>query len=137
MVKRSSKIFEDSSLKNGILEFWSEALIVSILTYYSNDNYVHNRIMIFIKIVITNFHEKWRKLSIMSFSEIQIIKDDIKNSLRCCKALRILRKLNIQILRTVQRFGNRVDLEKYRNMSASSEYLFANIGFDTAENAPA
>ena len=38
IVKRSSKIFEDSFLKNGILEFWSETLIVPILMYSSNDN---------------------------------------------------------------------------------------------------
>ena len=36
------KIFENSFLKNGILEFWSEAPIVSILTHSSNDNYVNN-----------------------------------------------------------------------------------------------
>ena len=32
IVKRSSKIFEDSFLKNGILEFWFEELIVPVLT---------------------------------------------------------------------------------------------------------
>ena len=41
IVKRSSKIFEKSFLKNAILEFWWEALIVSIVTNSSNDNYVN------------------------------------------------------------------------------------------------
>ena len=35
------KIFGKSFLKNGILEFWYEALSVLILTYSSNDNKVH------------------------------------------------------------------------------------------------
>ena len=34
--------------------------------------------MIFSKIAITNVHEKIRKLSLMFFSEIQILKDDCK-----------------------------------------------------------
>ena len=38
--------FENSFLKNDILEFWSWTLIVSILTYSSNDNSVHNQNMI-------------------------------------------------------------------------------------------
>ena len=38
IVKRSSKIFKNSFLKNGKLEFWSKALIISILTYSSNYN---------------------------------------------------------------------------------------------------
>ena len=42
---------------------------------FLNRNEVHNLNMNFTKIVITNFHEKLRKLSFMFFSEIQIIKD--------------------------------------------------------------
>ena len=34
----SSKVSENSFLKNGILEFYFEALIDSILTYSSKDN---------------------------------------------------------------------------------------------------
>ena len=70
IAKRSSKFFENSFLKNGILEFRSEALIVFILTYSSKDNYVHNQNMIFTKVVITKFHKKLPKLSFMFFSEI-------------------------------------------------------------------
>ena len=40
IVKRPSKVFENSFLKNGILEFRSVALIVSILSNFSNDNMV-------------------------------------------------------------------------------------------------
>ena len=78
IVKRSSKIFENSFLKNGILEFWSESLFVSILTYASNDNKDHSQNMIFTKIVMTKFREKFWKSSFMFFSEIQIIKDVYK-----------------------------------------------------------
>ena len=43
MGKKSSKIFENSFLKIGIWELWSEALIVSILSYptkfYENRNF--------------------------------------------------------------------------------------------------
>ena len=52
------KIFENSFLKNGILEYWYEALIASNSTYSSDDNYVQK---FFLKIVITNFHEKSKK----------------------------------------------------------------------------
>ena len=38
IVKRSSKIFENSFLKNGMLEFLSEAFTIFILTYSSNDD---------------------------------------------------------------------------------------------------
>ena len=38
IVKMSSKIFENSFLKNGILEFRSEALIVYIWTHFWNDD---------------------------------------------------------------------------------------------------
>ena len=55
VVKSYFKIFENSFLKNGLLELLSEALIVSILTHSSNDNNVHNNITIETKIVITNF----------------------------------------------------------------------------------
>ena len=34
IVKKSTNKFENSLLKNGTLEFWSEALIVSILSYF-------------------------------------------------------------------------------------------------------
>ena len=47
IVKRSSKIFKNSFLKNGILEFRSKALIISILTYFLNDDKVHIKNMIF------------------------------------------------------------------------------------------
>ena len=43
---RSQENFQTSFLKNSILEFWSKALIVFILTYSSNYNYVYNQIMI-------------------------------------------------------------------------------------------
>ena len=43
--KKVLEILENSFLKNGILEFRSEALIVSFLTYCSN-NYVHRPNMI-------------------------------------------------------------------------------------------
>ena len=42
IVKSSSKIIENLFLKNGILEFWSQALVVTISTYSSNYNKVHN-----------------------------------------------------------------------------------------------
>ena len=60
--EKSSKIFEDSFLKNGILESWSEAVNVSFLSYSSNENSVNDQDMIFTKCVITNNREKSRKL---------------------------------------------------------------------------
>ena len=60
VIVKTMKIFENSFLKNGILAYWSEALIDSILSYSSDDNYVHNQKM-FLKILITNFNEKSRK----------------------------------------------------------------------------
>ena len=55
-VKRSSKFFENSFLKNSIVEFWFEAL-VSILTHSSNDNQFHKQNIISTKIVIMNFSQ--------------------------------------------------------------------------------
>ena len=55
IVKISFKSLKNSFLKNGIIEFWSETLIVSISTYSSNDNYFDNQNEISTKIVITNF----------------------------------------------------------------------------------
>ena len=54
----STKIFENLFLKNDVLGFWSEALIVSILTWSSNDNKIHNQNMISTKEVITYFRKK-------------------------------------------------------------------------------
>ena len=71
--KKGLENFRKFIFKSGILEFWYEALFVSILTYASNDKYDHNQNMILTKIVITKFHEKF-----MFFSEIQIIKMIIK-----------------------------------------------------------
>ena len=45
-----------SFLKDGILEFLSEALIVSILTLSLNENYVHYQNMILTKMVRTDFN---------------------------------------------------------------------------------
>ena len=72
MSLRSSKIFENSFLKNGFLEFWTKVLIVSILTYPFNDNQVHNKnydYFIFSKIVITNFRQKLQKIFIFVLQE--------------------------------------------------------------------
>ena len=74
IVKRSSKILENSFLKNGILEFWAETEIVSILRCSSKDYDVHNQNMIYAKIVITKFYEILRKLSFMLFSGIRMMK---------------------------------------------------------------
>ena len=46
IVKKSSKTFENSFLKNSIIDLWSEALIVSILTYSSNENFLLQRRLI-------------------------------------------------------------------------------------------
>ena len=52
----SLQTFKNSFLKNGILQFWSGALIIKcISTHFSDENYVHNQNMIPKKIVITNF----------------------------------------------------------------------------------
>ena len=45
----STKIPENSFLKNGINEFRFEALIVSIVTFFSNGIYVHTQNKIFQK----------------------------------------------------------------------------------------
>ena len=76
-----NNVLENSFLKNCLMKFLIEALIVLILTHSLNENKVHNQNMIFTQIVVTNFHEKLRKISFMSFREIQIIKD-------VCKQLR-------------------------------------------------
>ena len=47
IVERSSKSFKNSFLKNGIWEFWPKVLILSILTYSSDNNSVHNQKIIF------------------------------------------------------------------------------------------
>ena len=70
MVKRASKIFENSFLKNAILKFRSEALGVSFLTISSNENQDYDQNMISMRIIITNFRDKLRKLSFMLFSYI-------------------------------------------------------------------
>ena len=62
-------MFENSFLKNGVLEFWSKALIASILTYSSNDNEVHNQNMISTKVVFTNFCRKRTKIFIFDVLE--------------------------------------------------------------------
>ena len=64
IVKRSSEIIENSFLKKGILEFCSEAVIVSILIHSSNFNYDHNQNTIYAKILIPNIHEKITKIVI-------------------------------------------------------------------------
>ena len=46
IMKRFSKIFYHSFLKNGVYEFLSEPLIDSILTYFPIENYVRNKKMI-------------------------------------------------------------------------------------------
>ena len=73
-----SKIFENSFLKNGILELGSETIIVSIFIDSSTDKYVHNTKMISTKIVITVFRKKNRKLSFLFISKIQVMKDVYK-----------------------------------------------------------
>ena len=75
-------MIKNSFLKNGISEFWLEALIVFIQTYSQIVNYnvfihvcVHNKNMSYTKIVITNFRVKLRKLSFILFSQIQMRKE--------------------------------------------------------------
>ena len=46
-----------------------------MLTHSLNLNQLHEQNIIFTKIVITNFLVELRKLSFMSFGEIQIMKD--------------------------------------------------------------
>ena len=67
------KIFDNSFLKNAILEFGSEALTVSIYAYSLNDDEVHNKNMISTKIVIRNFRETLQKLSFIFFTKIQMM----------------------------------------------------------------
>ena len=63
--KGSSKIFENSFLKNDISQFWSKALIVPILMY-SNDNKVHYKKIISTKIEITYFRELFKNCHLRS-----------------------------------------------------------------------
>ena len=79
ILTKSPKIFQNSLLKNDILEFSSEALIVSILINSSNDNHVRYQNLTFTKIVITNFREKLRKFSFMFFSKISKVNDLAKS----------------------------------------------------------
>ena len=65
MVTRSQKIFENSFFKNGKLEIWSKALIISIL----NHKFVRYRNIISTKIVITNFRQKLRKSLLQIFAK--------------------------------------------------------------------
>ena len=62
----SSKVFEKiiSQERHSRILTWSD--FVSILTWSSNDNWVHNQKLIFTKIVITNFYEKLTKLSFVN-----------------------------------------------------------------------
>ena len=53
----SSKIFESSFLKNGLLEFRSKAIIVSMLEYSWNNNEVHYKNIILTRIVMTIFEK--------------------------------------------------------------------------------
>ena len=55
-------------------------LIVSILRYYSNDDYVHHQNMIFNQIVITNIREKLQKLSFMFINKINKIHKNERNA---------------------------------------------------------
>ena len=66
----SSKIFENWFLNNGIWEFESEALVVSILIFSSDGNQPHHPNMISTKNLISNFRQKLRRLSFMFFSKI-------------------------------------------------------------------
>ena len=70
ILTKSSKIFRHSLLKNDMLEFSSEALIVSILINSPNDNHVRNQNLISTKIEITNFPEKLRTISFIFFRKI-------------------------------------------------------------------
>ena len=71
-------IFENSLLKNGIEEFWSDTLITSIPNIFWNNNKVHILNIITTKIAILNFRKKLRKLPFIFFKKIQIMKRDFK-----------------------------------------------------------
>ena len=73
------KILENSFLKNGILKFWSAALIISIITYPWNFLWFHDQNIACRKIVITNFRENLRKLSNTFFKRILMMKDVYEN----------------------------------------------------------
>ena len=62
--KKFLKTFRNFYLENDIIEFRSQALVVTILTYSSQDYKDHYHKMIFTKIVITNFHKKNLKIDI-------------------------------------------------------------------------
>ena len=63
-------IFENSFLKNGIFEFWSDAVIVSILTNSSNENEVYYQTMNSKKSLLRIFTKKNRKLSFKFFGKM-------------------------------------------------------------------
>ena len=85
-LRLSDEIFEDSLLKNGKLEFGSEAFIPSIKIYSLNDNKVHNQNMFFFK----NLNQKYfRKLSLILFSKFRVMFkkwNGIKNALKSPKS---------------------------------------------------
>ena len=62
----SSKIFENYLLKNGILEFEFEALVVSVFIFSSNDNKAHNPNMIS---TILRSSKLWEYLNDFAFEE--------------------------------------------------------------------
>ena len=88
-LRLSDEIFEDSFLKNGKLEFGSEAFIPSIKIYSLNDNKVHNQNIFFSKILIKNISENLRKLSLILFSKFKVMFkkwNGIKNALKSPKS---------------------------------------------------
>ena len=78
--KSFSKVLENSFLKNGtnfirIPVYIRAYCLYKFLTYFTNDNQVHNQNMIPTKIVITNSRKKIRKMTIFFSSKIQRMKD--------------------------------------------------------------
>ena len=71
------KIFENSFLKKGILEFLSEALKIAIWIYSSKDNEIPDQNVIYPKIVITSFRKEFKKCTkILIYFRLQNLDDE-------------------------------------------------------------
>ena len=66
IVKKSSKIYGNSFRKNRLLEFWSKALIASILKLFKNEDYAHYQNMISRKSLLRIIAENYENCHLCS-----------------------------------------------------------------------
>ena len=96
-VKRSSTIFENSFLKNGISQLWSEAFRDSIQAYFQNSNKVHKiKILLLQKSLLRIFaknNENFNSLSWVKFRWLEMFSKSQETS----QILNMFHHLRLQI----------------------------------------